>query len=331
MEEQRIVDIALNHLKDTTDVGFMYEFLHQKAEKTPFDCKVVLDIDGNEKDYFCIIRKEIREHQLAKLQGLITDNTILIAEKIYPKMKAILRDFNMNYLDTQGNIYLKNKGVFLFIEQPGNKTRHVKTKKLFTPAGLKVVFNLLIKPDLVNHTYRDIAKETGVALDTINKVFAVLEQKRYLLRVDHKKRKLQYRQQLLDNWVVNYNDVLREKVLLGRYRFVTRENDWLQNKFNTPQTQWGGEPAANILTNYIQPGKFCMYTEEAVPALMKNLKILPDQNGNLFLYKKFWKTDEQEQTVPEILVYADLLNTGDPRNIETANILYNETIKDKFE
>ena len=331
MEGQRIVDIALNQLKEPTGVGFRYEFLHHKAEKTPFNCKVLLDIDGIEKTYFCIIRKEIREHQLAKLQELVTDNTLLIAEKIYPKMKAVLRDFNINYLDTQGNIYLKNKGVFLFIEQPGNKIKQKEKTKLFTPAGLKVVFNLLINPHLVNQTYRDIAKEAGVALDTINKTFTALEQKKYLLRINNKQRQLQNQKQLLDNWIANYNDVLREKVFLGRYRFATETKNWHQLNLNSPQTQWGGEPAANMLTNYIQPGEFCIYTQEEVPVLMKNLKIVPDDEGNLLLYRKFWRTDDQEKTVPAIIVYADLLNTGDPRNIETANILYNETIKDKFE
>ncbi len=331
MEKQRIVDIALNHLKEAIGLAYRYEFLHQKTGKTLFDCKVVLDFDGKDREYFCIVRKEIREHQIAKLQELVTDKTLLIAERIYPKMKTLLKAFNINFLDMQGNIYLKDNGVFLYIDQQQKKTEQAKTNNLFTPAGLKVVFNILLKPALINQTYREIAGETGVALDTINKTFTTLEQKKYLLRIDNKKRKLQNKKKLLDNWITNYNDVLREKLFLGRYRFANHKNEWHQLKLNTPQTQWGGEPAANILTNYIQTGEFYIYTQEEVPGVMKQLGIVPDQAGNILLYKKFWTNHDQQNIVPAILVYADLLNTGEPRNLETANILYNETIKDKFE
>lgn len=136
-----------------TGVAYRYEFLHQETEKTPFDCKVFIDFDGNHREYFYIVRKEIREHQIRKLQQLVTDKTLLIAERIYPKMKTILKAFNINFFDMQGNICLKDKGVFLFVQHQGKNTMQVKTKKLFTAAELKVVFNLLISPELINQTY----------------------------------------------------------------------------------------------------------------------------------------------------------------------------------
>jgi hypothetical protein len=57
---------------------------------------------------------------------------------------------------------------------------------------------------------------------------------------------------------------------------------------------------------------------------------VPDEKGNLVIYKKFWKFNIAADTVPVILVYADLINTGDPRNIETAKKLYNGLLEDQF-
>ena len=52
--------------------------------------------------------------------------------------------------------------------------------------------------------------------------------------------------------------------------------------------------------------------------------------GFLKAYRKFWKfNDDYVKTVPPILIYADLLNTRDPRNIETAQKIYEKYNKEK--
>ena|ERR1043166_3489454 len=58
-------------------------------------------------------------------------------------------------------------------------------------------------------------------------------------------------------------------------------------------------------------------------------RLVPDQNGNVQVYKKFWKRDEANyDLVPPELIYADLLNTGDPRNIETAQKISDKLLKE---
>ena len=50
---------------------------------------------------------------------------------------------------------------------------------------------------------------------------------------------------------------------------------------------------------------------------------MPDPQGNIHVYKKFWKiTQLNKNIVPPLLIYADLINSGDPRNIEVANKIY---------
>ena len=88
-------------------------------------------------------------------------------------------------------------------------------------------------------------------------------------------------------------------------------------------TVWGSEPAAALLTNYLQPQIFTLYTTETTAALMRQYRLVPNPKGNIEVYKKFWNDDldSSPNTAPELLVYADLINSQDGRNIDTAKLL----------
>jgi hypothetical protein len=52
-----------------------------------------------------------------------------------------------------------------------------------------------------------------------------------------------------------------------------------------------------------------------------------DPNGNIQVFRAFWERDTKDKkdildTVDPIIVYADLLETGDIRNLEAAKLLY---------
>ncbi len=48
-----------------------------------------------------------------------------------------------------------------------------------------------------------------------------------------------------------------------------------------------------------------------------------DERGAVEILEAFWKPleDEEPQTAPPLLVYADLMATGDPRNLEAARLV----------
>lgn len=58
------------------------------------------------------------------------------------------------------------------------------------PAGLKVLFALLNKTDLVDLPYRQIAEITGVALGTVDGIFRDLNEMRVMVKMGKRKRKL---------------------------------------------------------------------------------------------------------------------------------------------
>jgi len=130
-------------------------------------------------------------------------------------------------------------------------------------------------------------------------------------------------------------DTLKPALHLGNFKFWNDNNftDWQTLPVKPGETMWGGEPAAELITNYLNPEILTIYTEEKKAALIPKWKLIPAENGNVRLYEKFWndpKTDHLPY-VPLLLVYADLMITDDPRCVETAEMIYNQHLKHEFE
>jgi hypothetical protein len=64
--------------------------------------------------------------------------------------------------------------------------------------------------------------------------------------------------------------------------------------------------------------------------LLMGFRMQYDPHGNAEILKKFWNEEINRKIRPDIapliVVYADLLATGDARNLETARLLYDNEI-----
>ena len=93
---------------------------------------------------------------------------------------------------------------------------------------------------------------------------------------------------------------------------------------------WGSEIAAKLLTKYLRPETVTIYSESNRPQLQARYRLQRDPNGRVELLRRFWKFDQWEQkdlqTAPPLLVYADLVSTADDRNLETAEMIYEQYI-----
>jgi len=145
-----------------------------------------------------------------------------------------------------------------------------------------------------------------------------------LIDMGKRGRRLIQKEGLLNRWVTTYPEQLRPKKLLGRYK-ATNLNWWKNAGLETFQAYWGGEIAAAILTEYLQPHIVTIYTREPLGELFLKNRIRKEPNGDIEILEAFWKFEfnwQHHNLVHPILIYADLLATGDERNIETAEIIY---------
>ncbi len=324
--EDKILITAFQNLEKNTNIKGKWETIPPFYIEKGYDVKVKLWLTKNPIYIYGIVKKEIREYQILDILEKVKQNRnfIIIAENIFPKIKERLRKLEIGYLDATGNLFYKDEKYFLFVELQRKLEKVTEINRAFTKAGLKVVYTLLIKPELINATYREIANIADVGLDTINKVFNGLKELNFIIEIDKNNRKLANHKELLERWMVEYNQKLKPALHLGNFRFLNESDykNWKKIKLKSKDTLWGGEPAADLITNYLKPGEFTIYTNEKKHELMKNYKLVPDNDGDIKIYKKFWEQNLNNQYVPEILVYTDLLYTGNERNLETAKMIY---------
>jgi len=260
---------------------------------------------------------------------------ILIADYINPVMAEKLKAAEVQFLDTAGNAYLNQQPVYIHIIGRKPKQKHISAKvggRAFQPAGLKVVYEFLTDRNFVNAPYREIAERANVALGAVGWVIRDLVEQGFLIELKNKKRKLTNHGELLDKWVENYPQRLRKKLLLGN--FTAEEVDWRHTiDLREYKAVWGGEIAAEKYTNYLTPKDATVYIpKENMSRFLNEAKLRRAQayerpQTNIELLQPLGTDDKNNDTLATpILVYADLIATGDPRNIEAAQRLREQYI-----
>ena len=83
--------------------------------------------------------------------------------------------------------------------------------------------------------------------------------------------------------------------------------------------------AAAKLTKYLRPERATIYTRDKPGQLLLTNRLKRDPDGDVEILEAFWQIDydwPHPGLVPPLLIYADLLATGEARNIETARMIY---------
>ena len=279
-------------------------------------------------EYQVVYRKDITNNQILgttihTLKSLKTKG-IIVANYINPTIAGRLQEMNIPFLDATGNAYINEPPIYIFIigRKPQN-TPMLRHAHPFHAAALKVIFPLLCRPELITKTLRELARCAGVALGTVVNVMEELRVRKHIVVTTDGAPHLVNLKALFQQWVILYPTVLRPKLFLGRY---TAPNDgWWNQAPLPPDVLWGGEVAAEKLHHYLKAEIATIYTHEAIaPLLIKN-RLKEDLHGKIEILKTFWDKSfqlENRGVAPALLVYTDLLATGDPRNIEAAELIY---------
>jgi hypothetical protein len=258
------------------------------------------------------------------------EERILVTTYVTPPIADMMRRMDLWFMDLAGNAYINKPPLFIFIKgnKPPEEAKTKPIKRLFKPAGLKVLFALLNKPDLVDLPYRQIAEITGVALGTVDWIFRDLNDMRFMVKMGKRKRKLTDLDTLRKRWVEAYPDQLRPKLVIDRFK-ADHPDWWKTVDLLEHNICWGGEVAAAKLTKQLKPAKVIIYGDEMPGKLIIQHKLRKATEGNVELIKQFWEFDHafaDRGIAPPILFYADLMATGDDRNIETAGFIYDNYI-----
>lgn len=318
--EKEVIHIALENLRQIAGIEAFWQ------EGGPLDGLLDFSINGQKFTFVVEVKRELRIHQLQQIEEYFHRNEhfLLIAKRIFPKIKEELRLKEIPYLEANGNVFLKKENIFLFVDtQKPLDIKKYKGNRAFTKTGLKVLFYLLQHKEAINLTQRELAEKADVSLGNIPQVIDGLKETGYLTPLNNKNYVWENKKGLLERWIVEYATVLRPKLVKERYAL---KGQWQEFKFDNHKTVWGGEPAADLFTNHLRPEKFLIYTREERIDFITKYKLMPDKNGEIEVLEMFWE-HEYEKTAPPLLVYADLMLEGGKRNKETAEKIYNEFIQ----
>lgn len=333
--ETNIIDRALAKLEELTGCTGIY---NEDLEDPAIDGTIALHFrNGLEMLLRVAAKREVKPYHMPAFEETNGkyDNFIVIAEKIYPAQRETMREKGIGYLDTAGNINLEKDAVFLRIDgqKPAGEEK-TGTNRAFTKTGLRAVFYILADEKRLNLPYRELAAITQVALGNIKYIMEGLADAGFILQVDKGRKTLKNKKGLLERWLTGYQETLKPTLHLGDYDFFNKDlnENWQMLPAENDTIAWGGEAAAELLTNYLTPQYLTLYTHNKTKVLT-TWKLIPKANGRIRMYRKFWKDAEwdEKRLTPPLLVYTDLMLTGDPRCIEAAQMIYDEHLKDEYE
>ncbi len=331
MQQQQVIDNAIEGLRQATDLPVEWF----PTSPTSFDGYVTIQGGTRLIKLATEVKRRAMAHQLNELRQLkkAEGETLLLAESISDEFKHALRESKQNYLDGAGNCFIHSSGMLLVVQGRKAPANQVAVKHPFGKSGLRLLFTLLTQPDAINLSIRELADQTDVSVGTAQQTLDYLKKFGYVVVVDAKRKKLVQLDKLRELWVGRYATTLKPSLSVGRFRLPKNlsPTDWRQMTLQ-PGTWWGGEAAADCLTNNLRPGTLTLYTTEDRAGLLQKYKLLPDPNGSVEVNRLFWKKSELATTniptVPPLLVYADLLTIADPRTVEIARQLYQDHVED---
>lgn len=340
--EHMLLDTAVEAARE---LGVVMEIVQREPQlgRARADALVRVKHGGQEVLYAVEVRRALHPATLgAALQQLerLGPQAMLVTDYVTPALADELKARHIAFLDTAGNAYFEQPPLLIWVkgQKLAAKPAAVTAGRAFQPTGLQVLFTLLCNPQAVNRPYRELADMAGVAHGTVGWVMPDLQQLGFVRDLKGKRgtRRLFEVERLLDQWADAYARVLRPRTLLGRYYVPTLEG-WKDWPLAEHGALWGAEPAAALLTDYLRPGVLTLYADKLPGLLAARMKFLkepaPGHTAVVEVRKRFWNfpgDPAHTNVVPPLLVYADLLATGDARCIETARMVYDAYVARLF-
>lgn len=341
--ETKLLKQALEKLRENTGL----EAQEVPAPYTPNplvqhwrpEARIAIAHEGRKTAYWVVTKKTVdRQAALVAFNELATHvgqerlategGGLLITNQLTPEMADRCQKMRLQFLDAAGNAYLNQDGLFVLIQgkrTQGDLTKREKPTRAFDRTGLRVVFALLVAPDLLNAPYREIAGVAGVALGTVGRVLTDLRMQGLIVHLNDGARRWVERERAMKTWAMNYPLRLRNKLNPKRYR-ATDETWWKQANPAAFGGCWGGEVAAAKLRGNLNPATATIYLPGDRNPFLAAHRLRADAHGPIEILDAFWKLPEDPNQAKglahELLIYADLANIGDPRTHEEAERIY---------
>jgi len=343
--EEELAQAALSALQTTTGLNGRLVPLPMNGGRGYYrpDVAVELNVENNRLLFYgecktIVDRRAVLAQVKTRFDGLDAPG-LLIAPYLSEKTVDSCRAIGLQSIDTAGNTYLEAPGLYILVKGQKSSTIQVASDRARmggSASALRMVFVLLVQPELMRASYREIATSAGIALGTVGWVFRDLAQRGLVTSPDKALgRRLLEPDRLLDEWVATYPIRLRPRLHARRFR-APDPMWWKDVDPIELDAWWGGEIAADHLTGMLKPSTQTLYVaperaQRCIQMLIAKYRLRPDPDGECELLDTFWnmpRAQSQPQFAPPVLVYADLMASLDSRNLDVAKTIRDTVIAD---
>ena len=287
--------------------------------------------------FHCEIQPAVRtaaEIMDLRARALIDVDQILITRAMSYHLALTCRNNGVQFFDTVGNAYIRpynDSNVLIFVA--GNKAAQADINKkgtISTPSAVKLIVSLIAEPAVLNQPYREMASAAEVAMGSVSLTINALEERGFLGKVAGK-RVWSKKEKLISEWAAGYAGRLRPKLQATTFS-VPNLNELRDTALDPNMAVWGGEEAAARLTRFLKPEVVTIYADREggfVSNLVRQFRLRKDPDGQLQIIQPFWdlkRFASPTKCAPQLSVYADLLLSGDSRNIEAAQYIHRELV-----
>ncbi len=256
--------------------------------------------------------------------------TIVAQRHIPPGLGQRYRSAGVPYIDSGGNSWMAFPGYTVHVQGNPSAYRPAagrdRPSRAFRPAGLRVVFALLSRPELLLGTVREIASASTVSVGATQMALRDLASEGYLHEAQGGGRFLSKRGTLATRWVSAYVSDLRPR--LPEVALVGPPPQWWVGERGgdaAGEGQVGGEAALQALGYGARALTTTVYGEEPWHGLRRSGRLARGETANVTLRQRFWAAGEASGLlVPRLLIYADAIATDEPRQVEMALQMRND-------
>lgn len=214
------------------------------------------------------------------------------------------------FVDASGNAYIRLPGFVLDVRGRARATpRPPITGRAFTRAGARVLFTLLVRPELSGATVRRLAALAGTSVGTASHVLDDLRREGHLsldgdlLHVPH----------LAELWLATYRTTLSRSLESARTGGPA-PTWWLDQEPVADAALSGGVALAARGTG-LTPDSAVVYGTPPWSEIRRAARLNRSDPPTVELRERFWSADltDEPHLAPSLLVYADAAASPDAR------------------
>lgn len=246
---------------------------------------------------------------------------VITMPRLTPRGAGILRRRGLNAVDVEGNATIRLPGLVIQVEgrRGSADQRSVAPRGRWGPAGVRALLVILARPGMAGDwRVRDLAEASSVSVGSAQTVLARLRRERYLDDDG-----LHRGGQLLDQWVGDFAADSAAHRVLGRFEYRPAWWHGHEDVLATAGASLGGESAAQAMGLPLRGGTSVMYVAKpsALRDVVKAARLRRDATGGIIARGRWWQSFDATWLAPSPLVYADLLASDEPRQMEVAEEL----------